>query len=114
MTDSLPFGKLRGSVNRPRLPLIDSRKSDQVDAGQRTANLLHPAASDEVAEVDGEEAGVLEQRDHLGFRVDVVAGDKDNSLAPCLVRICAEGRSAEGVRGLDDARTHDEAGDTLA
>jgi hypothetical protein len=30
------------------------------------------------------------------------------------VRICAEDRSAEGVRGLDDARIADEAGDTLA
>jgi hypothetical protein len=47
-------------VNRPKLPLVDSRKSDQVDAGQRTANLLHLAASDEVSEVDGEEACVLE------------------------------------------------------
>src|SRR5215218_629612 len=92
MTDSLPFGKLRGSVNRSKLPLVDSRKSDQVDAGERTANLLHPAASDEVAEVDGEEACVLEQRDHCGLRIDVVAGDKDHSLAPSLVRICAEDR----------------------
>jgi hypothetical protein len=108
------LGKLRGSVNRPKLPLVDSRKSDQVDAGERTANLLHPAASDEVAEVDGEEACVLEQRDHLGLRIDVVAGDEDHSLAPSLVGICAEDRSAEGVRGLDDARTADEAGDTLA
>jgi hypothetical protein len=108
------LGKLRGSVNRPKLPLVDSRKSDQVDAGQRTANLLHPAASDEVAEVDGDEACVLEQLDHLGLRVDVVAGDKDHSLAPCLVGICAENRSAEGVCGLDHARTADEAGDELA
>ena len=101
-------------MNRPTLPLVDSRKSDQVDAGQRTANLLHPAASDEVTEVDGDEACVLEQRDHCGLRIDVVAGDKDHSLAPSLVRICAEDRGAEGVRGLDHARTADEAGDTLA
>jgi hypothetical protein len=99
-------------VNRPKLPLVDSRKSDQVDAGQRTANLLHLAASDEVAEVDGDEACVLEQCDHFGLRV--VAGEKDHSLAPGLVGICAEDPSAEGVRGLDDARTADEAGDTLA
>jgi hypothetical protein len=38
----------------------------------------------------------------------------DHSLALSLVRICAEDRSAEGVRGLDHARTADEAGDTLA
>jgi len=75
---------------------------------------LHPAAADEVAEVDGEEACALEQRDHLRLRSDVVAGDKDHSPAPSLARICAEDRSAEGVRGLDDARTADEAGDTLA
>jgi hypothetical protein len=103
-----------GSVNGSELPLVDSRKSDQVDAGEWTVNLLHPAATDEVAEVDGEEACVLEQRDHCGLRIDVVAGDKDHSLAPSLMRICAEDRSAERVRGLDDARTADEAGDTLA
>ena len=106
--------KLRGSMNRPKLPLVDSRKSDQVDAGQRTANLLQLAASDEVAEVDGDEACVLEQRDHFGLRIDIVAGEKDHSLAPSLVGICAEDRSAEGVRGLDHAGTADEAGDTLA
>ena len=87
-------------MNRPKLPLVDSRKSDQVDAGQRTANLLHLAASDEIAEVDGDEACVLEQCDHFGLRVDVVAGKKDHSLAPSLVGICAEDRSAEGLRGL--------------
>ena len=72
------------------------------------------AASDEVAEVDGDEACVLEQRDYLGLRIDIVAGEKDHSLAPSLVGICSEDRSAECVRGLDDARTADEAGDTLA
>src|SRR5215203_5356004 len=113
MTGS-PFRAAGGSMNGPKLPLVDSRKSDQVDAGQRTANLLHLTACSQVAEVDGDEAYVLEQLDHLGLRIDVVAGDKDHSLAPCLVGICAEDRSAEGVRGLDHARTADEAGDTLA
>ena len=101
-------------MNRPKLPLVDSRKSDQVDAGQRTANLLHLAASDEVPEVDRDEARVLEQRGDVRFRVDVVAGDNDHSLAPGLVGICAEDRGVEGVRGLDHARTADEAGDKLA
>jgi hypothetical protein len=45
----LPFPSIwevRGSVNRPKLPLVDSRKSDQVDAGQRTAKLPYLTADE--------------------------------------------------------------------
>jgi hypothetical protein len=86
--------------------------------------LLHLAASDEVAEVDGDEARVLEQLDHLRFRVDVVAGEKDHALAPGLVRVLGEDRGAEvdhdltvpfeSLDGLRDAdpghRDDDDAG----
>jgi hypothetical protein len=34
--------------------------------------LLHLPAPAQIAEVDGEEACVLEERDHLGLRVGVV------------------------------------------
>src|SRR5260370_24453446 len=92
-------------VTRPpvfaRLPsLVGVGKADQVDAGKRGTNLLHPSARDKIAEVDNKEAGVLEQLRHLGLRVDVVAREKDRTLAGSLVRIGAEHRGGEGVRAL--------------
>jgi hypothetical protein len=41
--------------------------------GERVVDLLNLAACREVAEADGGEACVLEERDHLGLRVGVVA-----------------------------------------
>src|SRR5713226_4120853 len=77
-----------------------SSESDQVDAGERVVDLLHRAACCQVTEVDGGEACVFEQLDHRGFRVGVVAGEEDHSLAARLVRIRGEHRSLECVRGL--------------
>ncbi len=48
-------------------------KTDEVGARERTADLLHLAAGDQVAEVDGEEARVVEQGADLGLRISVVA-----------------------------------------
>jgi hypothetical protein len=59
----------------------DSRKPDQVEAGQRTTDLLHPAAGHELTEVDGEEACVPEKLDNLGLGICVVAGEEDHTLA---------------------------------
>jgi len=77
---------------------------DEVDSGERVVDLLHRAACCQVTEVDGGEAGVLEQcGDHrLGF--DVVAGDEDHALAAGLMRIRAEHFGIERVGRLDDAR----------
>jgi len=72
------------------------------------------AAGDQAAEVDDHEARVLEQRGHLGLRVGVVAREEDHAPAAALARVGAEHRSAEGVRGLHDARARDEAGENLA
>jgi hypothetical protein len=60
---------------------LDSRKPDQVEPGQRTTDLLHPAAGHELAEVDDEEACGLEKLDHLGLGIGVVAGEEDHTLA---------------------------------
>jgi hypothetical protein len=92
---------------------LDSRKPDQVEAGQWTTDLLHPAAGDELAEVDGEEACVLEKLDHLGLGICVVAGEEDHTLAARLVRVGGENRSAECVRDLHDACAGQQLGDYL-
>ena len=47
-------------------------KANEVGAGERRADLLHLAAGDQVAEVDGEEACVLEERAHLRLCTHVV------------------------------------------
>jgi len=63
----------------PRLTLLVTAQlvrfgqPDQVDARKRTANLLHRTAGDEVTQVDNGEPGVVEQRDHLGLRIGIVA-----------------------------------------
>ena len=66
-------------------------------------DLLHRAACCQVAEVDGSEARVLEQRDDFRFRVGVVAGDEDHAGAAGFVWIRAEHVGAERVGGLNDA-----------
>jgi hypothetical protein len=58
--------------NQANMSLVAHRQPDEVDAGKRTADLLHLAAFDQVAQVDHEEASAFEQRDHLGLRVVVV------------------------------------------
>ena len=49
-----------------------SGETDQVEAGEWAVHLLHGPAAPQTAEVDGEEAGVFEERNHLGLGVDVV------------------------------------------
>src|SRR6266704_6933924 len=76
-------------------------ESDEVDAGERVVDLLHRAACCQVAEVDGSEARVLEQRDDFRFRSGVVAGDEDHALAAGFVWIRAEHVGAKRVGGFD-------------
>jgi hypothetical protein len=77
-----PDHRYRHGVLLHSYPLpLDSSKPDQVEAGQRTTDLLHPAAGDEFAEVDREEACVLEKLDHFGLGICVVAGEEDHTLA---------------------------------
>jgi hypothetical protein len=88
-----------------------------VRASKRTPrwpDLLHPAAGDELAEVDGEEACVLKKVDHLGLGICVVAGEEDHTLAACLVRVSGENRGAECVSNLHDACAGQQLGDHLA
>jgi len=66
-------------------------------------DLLHRAACCELAEVDGSEARVLEQRDDLGFRVSVVAGDEDHAPAAGFLRI------RDGENPLDVTAVHPES-----
>ena len=59
-------------------------------AGQRSTDLLHPATLAQAAEVNDEEAGVLEQRHDLRLGLGVVAGQEDHPLAARLVGVGAE------------------------
>jgi hypothetical protein len=77
-------------------------------------DLLHRAACCEVAEVDGSEACVLEQRDDFRFRGGVVAGDEDHARAAGFVWIRAEHVGAERVGGFDELRAGNEIGNELA
>src|SRR4051812_17232176 len=90
-----------------------SRETDQVVAGQRSTDLLHPAALTQAAEVNYEEAGVLEQRYDLGLRVAVVAREEDHTLAARLVRVGAEYGGDQRVGGLHHTRGGNELGDHL-
>lgn len=53
--------------------LLGVGKANEVGTGERSADLLHLAAGDQIAEVDGEEARVLEECADLGLRIEVVA-----------------------------------------
>ena len=53
--------------------LVEVGKTNEVGAGERSADLLHRAARDQIAQVDGEEARVLEQCAYLGLSIQVVA-----------------------------------------
>src|SRR4051794_19887332 len=118
---SLPAGKAdcrriasrvsRCSVLTEDLPSVVRLESDEVDAGERVVDLLHRAACCEVAEIDRGEAGVLEQRDDFRFRVGVVAGDEDHAPAAGFLWIRPEHVGAERVRGFDEPRPGNEAGD---
>jgi hypothetical protein len=65
------LGDCDASARLLRLAFI-SRQVDQVEAGERTVELLHLPAPAQGAEIDGEESSVLEQRDYLGVDIDVV------------------------------------------
>jgi hypothetical protein len=76
--EQLANGETVGGFGRRELGvhshgLVDVGKTNEVGAGERTADLLHLAARDQIAQVDGEEARVLEQGAHLGLRLQVVA-----------------------------------------
>jgi hypothetical protein len=92
-----PVGELRRRQPRSQ-ELSPERRGlselDQVDAGERAAELLHDTAGDQAAQVDCDEARAVEQPDHLGLRIDVVAREKDHSAATGLVRIGREHRRA--------------------
>src|SRR5712691_10499485 len=96
-----------GCTHRPGDRLIED--ADQVDAGERTVNLLHPAARGKVAEVDRGVARVLEEGDHPGLCIGVIPRQEDHAFASGLVRIRAKHRGGERVRGLDDAGAGDAA-----
>jgi hypothetical protein len=53
----------------------------------RTVDLLHPAASGQVAQVDHQQAGVVEHVGHWGLRRVVVGQKEDHALASGLLRI---------------------------
>src|SRR5436190_9931879 len=55
-------------------PAVSSlMEPDEVEAGERAADLLQRSAGGQVAEVDRGEARVLEEFGHFGFRVLIVA-----------------------------------------
>ena len=62
---------------RPFVPTgfvgVGSRETDQVLAGQRGADLLHPAALAQATKVDANETRGFEQRDHLRLGLGIVA-----------------------------------------
>ena len=57
----------------PGTRLDDVGKADEVGAGERAADLLHLAARDQIAQVDRDEACVLEQCTYLGLRARIIA-----------------------------------------
>src|SRR3954447_9961496 len=81
-----------------------SRETDQVVAGQGSTDLLHPTAITQAAEVDDEEAGVLEHRDDLGLGQVVVTGQEDHPLATRLAGIGTEYGGPGGVGGRHPPR----------
>src|SRR5437016_5529878 len=67
--------------------LVRFGEANEVHTGKRAAVLLHATPGSEVAEIDDEEARVLEQGDHFGLRIAVVAGEKQHTLTASLVGI---------------------------
>jgi hypothetical protein len=60
-------------VGRAEARSFDRREPHEVVRRQRTAQLLHARAGHQATEVDREEAGGVEQLDHGGLRLGIVA-----------------------------------------
>src|ERR1700733_561693 len=91
-----------------------SGETDQVVAGQRSADLLHLAALAQAAEVNDEEAGVLEQRPDLRLGLGVVTGEEDHTLPARLAGVGGQRGGPKGVGGSPHTSGRDETGEHLA
>jgi hypothetical protein len=84
----------------------------RVEVGEGAAgNLLQASAADETAEVDGGEAGGLEEFGDSGLGLVVVATERQHAAAVTLVRIGGKHRGGQRVGGRHEPGPWNEIGD---
>jgi hypothetical protein len=75
--------------NRLALHRSGRGHAHKVLPGERAAELLHPPARRQVTQVDGEEAGGIEQLRHRGLGRRVVAGEESDTAGIRRTRVTA-------------------------